>query len=83
MVWRAPWRVRSQTAGASQGALAEGQFLGIWLWFRSGFCLAALSETEALAVHFEDVDVVGQTVEDGAGETLGAEDLGPFVEGEV
>jgi len=51
--------------------------------FGSGFRLAALVEPEAFAVHLENVDVVGQPVEDGAGEALGAEDLGPFVEGQV
>ena len=49
----------------------------------SGFRLAALAEPEALAVHLEDVDVVGQAVEDGAGQAFRAEDLGPLVEGQV
>lgn len=66
----APWRVRSQVAGARRGALAEGQFLGIWSGFGSGFCLAALPEPVAFAVHFENVDVVGQAVKDCAGEAL-------------
>ena len=42
----------------------------------SGFRLAALAEPEALAVHLEDVDVVGQAVEDGAGQAFRAEDCG-------
>jgi hypothetical protein len=45
--------------------------------------IAALAQPEALAVHLEDMDVVGQAVENGAGEALRAEDLGPFVEGQV
>jgi hypothetical protein len=48
----------------------------------SGFGLAALTEPEALAVHLENVDVVGQAVEDGARQALRSEDLGPFVEGQ-
>jgi len=35
-----------------------------------------LAEAVAVAVHFEDVDVVGQPIEQRAGEALGAEDLG-------
>jgi hypothetical protein len=35
----------------------------------------ALPETIAVAVHLEDVNVVGETVEQGSGEALGAEDL--------
>ena len=42
-----------------------------------------MPETVALAIHLEDVDVVGQAVEQRAGEPLGAEHLGPFVEGQV
>ena len=52
-------------------------------WRDSGFGFAALAEPEALAVHLEDLDVVGQAVEDGAGQALRAEDLGPLVEGQV
>ena len=37
----------------------------------------------AVAGEFEDVDVMGQPVEQRAGEAFGAEDLGPFVEGEI
>jgi hypothetical protein len=48
----------------------------------SGIALAALTEPEALTVHLEDVDVVGQAVEYGARQSLRAV-LGPFVEGQV
>ncbi len=44
---------------------------------------AALFEAEAVAVHFEDVDVVGEPVEQGSGKAFGAEDLGPLGEGQV
>jgi hypothetical protein len=35
----------------------------------SGFGLAALVEPEAFAVHFQDINVVCQSVEDGAGDS--------------
>jgi hypothetical protein len=41
----------------------------------------ALLEAVATAVHLQDVDVVGEPVQQGAGEPLGAEDLSPFIEG--
>ena len=44
---------------------------------------AALLESEAVAVHFEAVDVVSEAVEQGSGESFGAEDLGPLLEGQV
>ena len=44
---------------------------------------AALLEPEAVAVHLQDVDVVGEPVEQGSGEPFGAEDFGPLVEGQV
>ena len=53
---------------------------------RSGRGLAgflAVFEAIAVAVELEDVDVMGQPVEQRAGEAFGAEDLGPFVEGEI
>ena len=37
----------------------------------------ALREAVALAVHFEDVDVVGQQIEQRAGQSLGPEHTGP------
>jgi len=40
----------------------------------------ALSQAVAFAVHLEDVDVVGEPVEERAGEALRAEHLGPLVE---
>ena len=42
--------------------------------------VAGLLEAIALAVHLEDVDVVGDPVQQRAGEALGAEDFGPFIE---
>ena len=43
----------------------------------------ALVETEAVAVHLQDVDVVGEAVEQRAGEPFRAEDFGPFGEGQI
>ena len=54
--------------------------------WRSGRGLAgllAVFEAVAVAVELEDVDVMGQPVEQRAGEAFGPEDLGPFVEGEI
>ena len=44
---------------------------------------AALLEPVALAIHLRDVDMVGDAVEQGAGEALAGEDRGPFLEGQV
>ena len=45
--------------------------------------LPALPQAVAFAVHLQDVDAVSDAVQQGAGESLGAEDLGPLVEGQV
>ena len=45
--------------------------------------LLALFEAIAVAVQFEDVDVVGQPVQQRAGQPLGPEHAGPFVERQV
>ena len=64
---------------------------------RSGFCSVvrwsfgvglpgaafALFEAVAVAVHLEDVDVVGQAVEERTGQPLGGEHAGPLVERQV
>ena len=49
---------------------------------RCGVFPAAL-EPIAVAVHLDDVHVVGEAVQQGAIWALGAEDLNPFVEGKV
>jgi hypothetical protein len=43
----------------------------------------ALLETEAIAVHLQDMDVVGEAVEQRAGEPFRAKDFGPFREGQI
>ncbi len=50
----------------------------VWCWI---FTRAALIEPITFAVHLKDVDVVGEPVEQRAGEAFGAEHLGLFVEG--
>ena len=42
--------------------------------------LPALLEAEAIPVHLQDIDMVGETVEEGPGEPFRAKDLGPLVE---
>lgn len=43
----------------------------------------ALTQPIAVAVHFQDMHVVGQSIQDGTGKALGAEDFGPFIERQV
>jgi len=71
--------------GEGLWSIAEEAFLprGAFGVDRSGLLSAALFEAVAVGVHLQDVDVVGDAVEQGAGEPLGAEDLGPFVERQV
>ena len=45
--------------------------------------LPATLETVAVAVHLQDVAMVGEAVQQGPGEPLRPEDLGPLVEGKV
>ena len=45
-----------------------------------GGVLPAVPEAVAVAVHLRDVDVVGEPVQQRAGEAFRAEDLGPLVE---
>ena len=57
------WSV-AEEAFLSRGAF-EGSVVGGWIPFA-----AALLEPVAVAVHFQDVDVMGKAVEQGAGEPL-------------
>ena len=45
--------------------------------------LPALLEAEAIPVHLQDMDMVGEAVEEGSGDPLRAKDLGPLVEWQV
>lgn len=49
----------------------------------SGFVLLAFFEAIAVAVHLGDVNVMSKAIEQGAGEPLGAENLGPLVERQI
>src|SRR5712664_2159324 len=72
--WRAPDLPRSEHRGR---LTASRVFLCLAL------ALLALCEAIAVAVHFEDVDVVGQPVEQRAGQQLGPEHAGPLVERQI
>ena len=60
-----------------------GQRWARWssIWGFSPFL--ALIKAVTVAVHFKDMNVVGETVEQGPGQALGSEHLGPFVEGKI
>ena len=45
--------------------------------------LSTLREAVALPVHLKDVNAVSEAVQQGAGQSLRAEDLSPLVEGQV
>src|SRR5207249_10438669 len=59
--------------------LVVARLSGLWLALASH----ALFEPIAVAVHFEDVDVVGQSVEQRTGQPLGPEHAGPLVEWQI
>ena len=46
-------------------------------------CLLAGREAEAFAVHLQDMDMMGEAVEERAGKPFRAEDRGPFIEWQV
>ena len=82
-VWDRPWGGLRRSGNPCaqprrRGGEASGRRGG-----RVGAGLLAVFEAVAVAVELEDVDVMGQPVEQRAGEAFGAEDLGPFVEGEI
>ena len=56
---------------------------GVRKWDRVLAGLLAVFEAIAVAVELEDMHVMGQPVEQCAGEAFGPEDLGPFVEGQI
>src|ERR1700726_1779378 len=71
--WRAPDLPRSE----HRGRLTASRVL------RLALALLALFEAIAVAVHFEDVDVVCQSIEQCASQPLGPEHAGPFVERQI
>lgn len=62
---------------ASWQTLFRSQFFGL----PSGF--AAMFEPVAFAVHFEDVDVMGWSVPQRAGQPFRSKHFGPFIEGPI
>ena len=50
-----------------------GSFAGLLTFF----------EPVTLAVHFQDMDVVSKSIEQGSGKAFSAEYLGPLIEGEI
>src|SRR6202008_1623318 len=79
------WPCRGKSAlpgffiSVSSLSLDVAQLSCLWLALAS----LALFEPIAVAVHFEDVDVVGQSVEQRTGQPLGPEHAGPFVEWQI
>src|SRR3954463_2123648 len=71
----------SMKIGREQSSLGlvVAQLSCLWLALAS----LALFEPIAVAVHFEDVDVVGQPVEERTGQPLGSEHAGPLVEWQI
>src|SRR5258708_36225931 len=63
----------------SSRGLFVARLSGLWLALAS----LALFETIAFAAHFEDVDVVGQSVEQRTGQPLRPEHAGPLVEWQI
>ena len=63
--------------------MAVRLFLVGFFWSLRGSVLPAALEPVALAVHLQDVDVVGEPVQQRSGEAFRAEDLGPFGEGRL
>ena len=59
--------------------MVVGQLSCSWL----ALAPLTLFEPIAVAVHFEDVDVVGQSVEQRTGQPLGPEHAGPLVERQI
>ena len=82
---RPPWRRKTRPSGSGSECLkaaARGEASGC----RSGRGLAgflAVFEAIAVAVQLQDVDVMRQPIEQRARQPFGAEDLGPFVEGQI
>src|ERR1700758_2821754 len=71
--WRAPDLPRSE----HRGRLVASRVLRLTL------AMLALFDSIAVAVHFKDVDVVGQPIEQRAGQPLGPEHAGPLVERQI
>ena len=69
--------VKSGHSGYALPAVScvRGDFRGV----SAGLSGAALGETIAVAVHLKDADVVGNSIQQRAGQALRSECFGPFV----
>ena len=81
--WEGPGCDAAARAGGTCGPTGSSVGWVVGSVRRRGLTPAALVEPVALAIHLEDVDVVGEAIEERAGEALGAEHLGPFVERQI
>ena len=63
--------------------LLFGCGVGEIVGFGTGLAAFALLEPVAVAIHFEDVDGMGEAIEQRAGEPLGREHAGPLIERQV
>ena len=59
------------------------KYLRCWCWLRLVLAGFALTEAVTFAVHLKDVHMVGQPVEECAGQAFGSKGFRPFVEGQV
>ncbi len=70
-------------AAGGLGGPPEGSLFPLPRGIGGSSPLAALVEAIAFAVHLENVDMVGEAIEERTGQALRAEGLGPRVEGQV
>ena len=68
-------------AGARWPDRAKPVRIALSLW--AGFSPAALAEAVAVAIHFQDMNMVGQAIQQCPGQAFGTESFGPFVERQV
>ena len=76
--WKGLWSVAEEGPSTPRCVWGQGSAFGGW-----GLFAATLLEAVAVAVHLQDVDVVGKPIEQGAGQPFRAEDFGPFLEGQI
>ena len=72
----------SHIASSFQGALAVRPIL-LGSFSGGGEACAALAEAVTFAVHLQDVDVMGQSVQKRAGQAFGPEGFRPFFERQI
>src|SRR6201987_6152184 len=79
--WPLPRKIGATRLFISVSSLSLGvaQLSGLWLGLGAFGFFWAIS----VAVHFQDVDGVGQSVEQRTGQPLGPEHAGPFVERQI